>query len=43
LIAGTKVKRGVVRYPDLGRVCHFADGCWRVVDKEGNLLREGVE
>ena len=43
LIVGTKVTRDIVRYPDLERTLYFDDGRWRLVDKEGKVLREGVD
>ena len=43
LIAGTKVTHDVVHYPDLERVLYFGEGHWRLVDKDGKVLRERIE
>jgi uncharacterized cupin superfamily protein len=43
LIVGARVAAGVIHYPDLGRTCHFDGRRWRVVDRDGTVLREGVE
>lgn len=43
LIVGARVGRGVIHYPDLGRTCFFEGKQWRVVDRDGNVVREGTE
>lgn len=43
LIVGARVAAGVIHYPDVGRTCHFDGKRWRVVDRDGTILREGVE
>lgn len=41
LIIGTRVPADVVHYPDLGRTCHIDGERWRVVDRDGVVLRRG--
>ena len=43
LIIGARVAKGAIHYPDLGRTCYFEGKRWRVVDRDGTILREGVE
>jgi uncharacterized cupin superfamily protein len=43
LIVGARVAAGAIHYPELGRTCHFEGKRWRVVDRDGNVLREGEE
>lgn len=41
LIVGTRPTREVIHYPDLARTLHVDGPAWRVVDRDGNVLRQG--
>ena len=41
LIVGTRQTQDVIHYPDLGRTLHIDGPTWRVVDRDGEVLREG--
>lgn len=43
LICGTRLPRDVVHYPDLGRTLYIEGKDWRILGRDGSLIREGVE
>lgn len=43
LIVGTRPTQDAIHYPDLGRTLHADGPRWRVVDRDGAVLREGVD